>query len=104
MDSPLHEEEFSIHAHIDLHGLDSSAAQELFDNFFAQAVSQGKCTLLFIHDRGLSSPGKPVLKSKVSPWLIRRTAQVGSGLCQRPFLLRGRRRHPNIATQPPCKT
>ncbi|SHJ20678.1 DNA-nicking endonuclease, Smr domain [Desulfatibacillum alkenivorans DSM 16219] len=66
----LHKGDFSIQAHIDLHGMDAADAQKAFDAFFGQAIASHKRTVLVIHGRGLSSPGKPVLKSKVLAWLI----------------------------------
>ena len=50
----LHNGHFSIQGHIDLHGL---------------AVASGKRMVLIIHGRGLSSPEKPILKTKVIKWL-----------------------------------
>jgi DNA-nicking Smr family endonuclease len=65
----LHRGDFSIQAHIDLHGLSVEAAQAEFDRFLKEAVTSGKRTILIVHGRGLSSPDKPVLKTKVYQWL-----------------------------------
>lgn len=67
----LHRGEFSIQGHIDLHGLTVPDAQMAFDAFLQDAVRRGKRAVLVIHGRGLSSPGKPVLKMKVVEWLTR---------------------------------
>lgn len=65
----LHQGEFSIQAHIDLHGLSVESAKEVFENFLKNAVLTGKQAVLIVHGRGLSSPAKPVLKTKVYEWL-----------------------------------
>ncbi|MBW2480547.1 MAG: Smr/MutS family protein [Deltaproteobacteria bacterium] len=65
----LHRGDFSIQDHVDLHGLSVEAARETFDKFFQTSIAAGKNAVLVIHGRGLSSPGKPVLKSKVYQWL-----------------------------------
>jgi DNA-nicking Smr family endonuclease len=67
----LHRGDFSIQAHIDLHGLGAAQAKEVFENFFSDAIKSGKRAVLIIHGRGISSPGEPVLKNKVSEWLTR---------------------------------
>jgi DNA-nicking Smr family endonuclease len=65
----LHRGDFSIQAHFDLHGLGVQDAHEAFDAFLNRCVTAGKRAVLIIHGRGLSSPSKPVLKSKVFHWL-----------------------------------
>jgi DNA-nicking Smr family endonuclease len=65
----LHRGDFSIQAHIDLHGLGAEAARENFNGFLHQSIAAGKNAVLVIHGRGLSSPAEPVLKSKVYQWL-----------------------------------
>lgn len=67
----LHRGDFSIQAHIDLHGLGADEAKESFEEFLTGAVKSGKRAVLIIHGRGLSSPGEPVLKNKVGEWLTR---------------------------------
>lgn len=67
----LHQGDFSIQAHIDLHGLGVTEAKEAFEDFLKGAITSGKRTVLIIHGRGLSSPGEPILKNKVSEWLTR---------------------------------
>ena len=65
----LHRGDFSIQAHIDLHGLITEDAREVFENFLKSAVMTEKRGVLIIHGRGLSSPSEPVLKKKVVEWL-----------------------------------
>ncbi len=65
----LHRGEFSVQAHLDLHGFSAAAAQEVFDAFMREAVATGKRAVLIVHGRGLSSPSEPVLKARVAEWL-----------------------------------
>ena len=65
----LHHGYFSIQAHIDLHGLGVNDAHQAFDRFLNKSVMAGKRAVLIIHGRGLSSPHKPILKTKVYKWL-----------------------------------
>jgi DNA-nicking Smr family endonuclease len=65
----LHRGDFSIQAHVDLHGLLVDDAKEVFEKFLKWAVMNGKTGVLIIHGRGLSSPSEPVLKKKVVEWL-----------------------------------
>jgi DNA-nicking Smr family endonuclease len=65
----LHNGEFSIQGHIDLHGLTVAGAREAFENFLKESIASGRRTVLIIHGRGLSSPAKPILKTKVIKWL-----------------------------------
>ncbi len=65
----LHRGDFSIQAYIDLHGLTVESAHEAFEKFLKNSVSTGKRAVLVVHGRGLSSPAKPVLKTKVYEWL-----------------------------------
>lgn len=65
----LHNGEFSIQGHIDLHGLTVESAREAFENFLKKSIATGKRMILIIHGRGLSSPAKPILKTKVIKWL-----------------------------------
>ncbi len=69
----LHKGDFSIQADIDLHGLVVEAAKGTVDAFLSEAISTGKRAVLIIHGRGLRSPAKPVLKTKVLEWLTRGT-------------------------------
>jgi DNA-nicking Smr family endonuclease len=65
----LHRGDFSIQAHLDLHGLGVEAARESFESFFKESITTGKRAVLVVHGRGLSSPARPVLKTKVVEWL-----------------------------------
>jgi len=67
----LHQGDFSIQAHIDLHGLTADAAEGVFESFLKWAVTTGKRGVLIVHGRGLSSPAEPVLKKRVIEWLTR---------------------------------
>lgn len=65
----LHRGEYSIQAHIDLHGLRVADARDAVDDFLRESLTTGKRAVLIVHGRGLSSPDRPVLKSKVREWL-----------------------------------
>jgi len=65
----LHQGVYSIQAHIDLHHFNVPAANDAFDDFIKQSIMTGKRAILIVHGRGLSSPVKPVLKTKVFEWL-----------------------------------
>jgi len=65
----LHRGDFAVRAHIDLHGLTAEAAEAVFDAFMQESIRAAPGAVLIIHGRGLSSPGDPVLKTKVSQWL-----------------------------------
>jgi DNA-nicking Smr family endonuclease len=67
----LHRGDFSIQAHVDLHGLRVDDAKETFEEFLNWAVTTGKRGVLIVHGRGLSSPLEPILKNKVKEWLTR---------------------------------
>lgn len=67
----LHRGDFSIQAHLDLHGLIEKEAKEVFDQFMKWVVIHGKTGILVTHGRGLSSPAEPILKRKVEEWLTR---------------------------------
>jgi DNA-nicking Smr family endonuclease len=51
--------------------LSAAQAKEAFGDFLNEAIRSGKRAVLIIHGRGISSPGEPVLKNKVSEWLTR---------------------------------
>ena len=67
----LHRGDFSIQAHIDLHGMGVAEARDAVESFLNGAIMSGKRAVLIVHGRGLSSPGEPVLKNKVREWLTR---------------------------------
>jgi DNA-nicking Smr family endonuclease len=65
----LHQGDYSIQAHIDLHGMNVENAKEAFESFMKTSFISGKGAVLIIHGRGLSSPGEAILKNKVREWL-----------------------------------
>ncbi len=65
----LHQGDYTIQDHIDLHGYSATNAKDAFDRFLKKSVSYGRNGVLIIHGRGLSSPNQPVLKNKVIEWL-----------------------------------
>jgi DNA-nicking Smr family endonuclease len=65
----LHRGDFSIQAHMDLHGFGVKDARNAFEIFLKDSITTGKKAVLIVHGRGLSSPDKPVLKTKVVQWL-----------------------------------
>jgi DNA-nicking Smr family endonuclease len=67
----LHQGDYAIQAHVDLHGLITEEAKDVFEKFLKGAVTTGKRGILIIHGRGLSSPSEPVLKKRVVEWLTR---------------------------------
>jgi DNA-nicking Smr family endonuclease len=67
----LHQGDYSIQAHVDLHGYNVEAAKEMFEKFLKWAAFTGKRGVLIVHGRGLCSPSEPVLKKKVEEWLTR---------------------------------
>jgi DNA-nicking Smr family endonuclease len=109
----LHRGDFSVQDHIDLHGLGAQEARVAFERFLKEAILTRKMAVLVVHGRGLSSPGEPVLKTKVKEWLTSglwrkwvvaftsaRSCDGGAGatyvlLRQRPATKRHRRRRPN---------
>ncbi|HFC97265.1 MAG TPA: hypothetical protein ENJ40_02240 [Thermosulfurimonas dismutans] len=56
---------------LDLHGLTVAEAEEALREFFRECIFRGDRCVLIVHGRGLSSPGKPVLKERVRFWLER---------------------------------
>jgi DNA-nicking Smr family endonuclease len=67
----LHRGDFAIQGYVDLHGLSVQAAFETVEAFLKEAVLTSKSAVLIVHGRGLSSPGQPVLKTRVIEWLTR---------------------------------
>jgi DNA-nicking Smr family endonuclease len=65
----LHRGDFSIQAHLDLHGMNVEEARDALELFLKEAVTSGRRAVSVIHGRGLSSPAEPVLKNKVIEWL-----------------------------------
>lgn len=69
----LHRGDFSIQGYVDLHGYSAPGAWHVFENFLKDSINSGKRAVLIVHGRGLSSPSKPVLKTKVYQWLTSST-------------------------------
>ena len=68
--SQLRRGEFSVQAHLDLHGMIQPDAKEAVTNFIVDSVRKGRRTVLIVHGRGLRSPGGlPVLKHAAAQWL-----------------------------------
>lgn len=65
----LHRGDFSIQAHLDLHGMTVEEARDTVERFLKESVDSGKRAVSIIHGRGLSSPAEPVLKNGVIEWL-----------------------------------
>ena len=65
----LHNGDFSVQAHVDLHGYGAQAAYKAVDSFLLESVGARRRVVLIIHGRGLSSPDLPVLKEKLREWL-----------------------------------
>jgi DNA-nicking Smr family endonuclease len=70
----LRKGEWSVQAHLDLHGLRKDEAREALAAFVREAVAHGLRCVRVVHGKGLGSPGKaPVLKSKVQSWLVQKS-------------------------------
>jgi len=64
--------EFSVQAHLDLHGYNRQEARQLVARFVERALADGKRCVLIVHGRGLGSKDNiPVLKQKLASWLTR---------------------------------
>jgi DNA-nicking Smr family endonuclease len=62
--------EFSMQAHLDLHGMIQADAKEALTEFIVDSVRKGRRAVAIVHGRGLRSPGgQPVLKHAVAQWL-----------------------------------
>jgi DNA-nicking Smr family endonuclease len=68
--SQLRRGEFSIQAHLDLHGMTQPDAREALTAFIVESVRKGRRAVLVVHGRGLRSPGgQAVLKHAAAQWL-----------------------------------
>jgi DNA-nicking Smr family endonuclease len=68
--SRLRRGDFSMQAHIDLHGMTQSDAKAALTEFILDSVRKGRRAVLVVHGRGLRSPGgRPVLKHAAAQWL-----------------------------------
>ncbi len=64
--------DFSVQAHVDLHGLVATDAHAELERFLLESRRRGHRCVLVIHGRGLHSKDQePVLKARVGPWLSR---------------------------------
>lgn len=61
----LHAGEFSVQAHLDLHGMLVDEAEEALDEFLTRSLAQGLRAVLVVHGRGRSSRNEPLLKNRV---------------------------------------
>jgi DNA-nicking Smr family endonuclease len=68
--SRLRRGDFSMQAHIDLHGMTQTDAKTALTEFILDSVRKGRRAVLVVHGRGLRSPGgRPVLKHATAQWL-----------------------------------
>jgi DNA-nicking Smr family endonuclease len=68
--------DFSVQAHLDLHGQSRAEAKAEVDRFLRRSREQGKRCVLLVHGRGLHSKDQvPVLKEALRSWLA--TARFG---------------------------
>jgi DNA-nicking Smr family endonuclease len=67
----LHGGRYAIQDHVDLHGLTAAEAAPVLERFIHRSIERGFRAVLVVHGRGLTSPGRPVLKRKVLQWLTR---------------------------------
>jgi DNA-nicking Smr family endonuclease len=68
----LRKGEFSIQAHLDLHGFRREEARQMVAEFISKSHVEGKRCVLIVHGRGLGSRDNiPVLKEKLTSWLTR---------------------------------
>ena len=68
--SRLRRGDFSMQAHIDLHGMTQLDAKAALTEFILESVRKGRRAVLVVHGRGLRSPGgRPVLKHATAQWL-----------------------------------
>lgn len=64
--------DFSVQAHVDLHGLGIDAARAELERFLVESRRAGRRCVLVVHGRGLHSKDQnPVLKTRVGAWLAR---------------------------------
>jgi DNA-nicking Smr family endonuclease len=64
--------DYSIQAHLDLHGMTAEEARQALERFIVTSVAKGIRCVLVIHGRGLNSRDQiPILKQRMSNWLKR---------------------------------
>jgi DNA-nicking Smr family endonuclease len=65
--------EYSVQAHLDLHGLSPTEAKEAFEVFIGDAQKRGYSCVRIVHGRGKHSSSEPaVLKTHLTRWLSSR--------------------------------
>jgi DNA-nicking Smr family endonuclease len=65
--------DYSVQAHLDLHGSVLPEAREKFYEFIQESVRQGHCCVRIVHGRGTHSQTEPgVLKTHLTRWLSSR--------------------------------
>jgi DNA-nicking Smr family endonuclease len=68
--SDLRRGQYSVQAHLDLHGMIQPDAKEALTTFIVDSVRKGRRAVLIVHGRGRRSPGgQPVLKHATAQWL-----------------------------------
>ncbi|MBF6560031.1 MAG: Smr/MutS family protein [Candidatus Binataceae bacterium] len=68
--SQLRRGEYSVQAHLDLHGMIQPDAKEALTAFIVDSVRKGRRAVLIVHGRGRRSPGgQAVLKHAAAQWL-----------------------------------
>jgi DNA-nicking Smr family endonuclease len=66
----LHRGDFSVQAHLDLHGCTVDEAKSAVDGFLTSAYASGRRCVRLVHGRGHNSrDNRPVLKEQVQLWL-----------------------------------
>jgi DNA-nicking Smr family endonuclease len=66
----LHHGDFSVQAHLDLHGCTVDEAKSAVDDFLTNAYASGRRCVRLVHGRGHNSRDhRPVLKEQVQLWL-----------------------------------
>jgi DNA-nicking Smr family endonuclease len=63
--------EFSFRRTLDLHGLSTEDAKEVFEEFITDSIKAGVYCVKVVHGRGLKSKNVPVLKENLKAWIIR---------------------------------
>jgi len=67
---------FSVQAHLDLHGMTVTEAEEAVRDFILEAVSLNYRCVLLVHGRGMNSKDQiPVLKSRLEKFLLKNTVR-----------------------------
>jgi len=80
---PLRRGEFSVQAHVDLHGLLVADARDTVERFLVESRRRGHRCVLVVHGRGLHSKDQiPVIKERLGVWLSRgRLSRIVLAFC-----------------------